>query len=42
MKNKVKAKAWAGRFEEGANLIMEEFTSSLAFDNRLVLYEIRC
>jgi len=41
MKQQVKSKAWAGRFAEAANPIMEEFTSSLAFDKRLALYDIR-
>ena len=34
-------KAWAGRFDEAANPIMEAFTSSLAFDQRLALYDIQ-
>ncbi len=34
-------KAWAGRFDEAANPIMEAFTSSLAFDQRLALYDIK-
>ncbi|MBI3248659.1 MAG: argininosuccinate lyase [Deltaproteobacteria bacterium] len=37
----MKNKAWAGRFVEAANPIMEAFTSSLAFDKRLALYDIR-
>jgi argininosuccinate lyase len=41
MKQQVKSKAWAGRFAEAANPIMEEFTSSLAFDKRLAFYDIR-
>ena len=41
MKRQIKPKAWAGRFAEAANPIMEEFTSSLAFDKRLALYDIR-
>ncbi|MBI3756717.1 MAG: argininosuccinate lyase [Deltaproteobacteria bacterium] len=41
MKSTTKKKAWAGRFAEGANPIMEEFTSSLAFDKRLSVYDIR-
>src|SRR5204863_9205623 len=41
MKSTTKKKAWAGRFAEAANPIMEEFTSSLAFDKRLALYDIR-
>ena len=34
-------KAWAGRFEEAANPLMEAFTSSLAFDQRLAIYDIK-
>ncbi|MGE0684189.1 MAG: argininosuccinate lyase [Candidatus Binatia bacterium] len=41
MRQKQQKKAWAGRFAEAANPIMEEFTSSLAFDKRLALYDIR-
>jgi argininosuccinate lyase len=41
MKHKVKSKVWAGRFAEAANPVMEAFTSSLAFDKRLALYDIR-
>jgi argininosuccinate lyase len=41
MRKKVKSKAWAGRFAEAANPIMEAFTSSLAFDKRLAPYDIR-
>lgn len=41
MKQKVKSKAWAGRFTGAASPIMEEFTSSLAFDKRLALYDIQ-
>ncbi len=41
MKQKSQNKAWAGRFADTANPIMEAFTSSLAFDKRLALYDIR-
>ena len=41
MKQKVINKAWAGRFAETSNPLMEAFTSSLAFDQRLALYDIR-
>src|SRR5262245_62270170 len=41
MRHKIKAKAWTGRFAEAANPVMEEFTSSLAFDKRLAQYDIR-
>ncbi|MBI3303411.1 MAG: argininosuccinate lyase [Deltaproteobacteria bacterium] len=41
MKQKVINKARAGRFAEMANPLMEAFTSSLAFDQRLALYDIR-
>ena len=41
MKQKVINKAWAGRFAEASNPLMEAFTSSLAFDQRLALYDIR-
>lgn len=41
MKQQVKSKAWAGRFAEAANPLMEKFTSSLAVDKRLALYDIR-
>ncbi len=41
MKHKVINKAWAGRFAETSNPLMEAFTSSLAFDQRLALYDIR-
>src|SRR5581483_10255509 len=34
-------KAWAGRFAEGANPLMEAFTSSLHFDKKLAPYDIR-
>lgn len=40
MKPTTKKKAWAGRFAEAANPIMEAFTSSLAFDKRLASYDI--
>ncbi|MBM4257528.1 MAG: argininosuccinate lyase [Deltaproteobacteria bacterium] len=38
---KVKSKAWSGRFAEGANPLMEAFTSSLHFDKKLAPYDIR-
>jgi argininosuccinate lyase len=41
MKQTTRKKAWTGRFAEAANPIMEEFTSSLAFDKRLAFYDIR-
>lgn len=41
MKQKVKAKAWVGRFADTSNPLMEEFTSSLAVDRRLAAYDIR-
>ncbi len=41
MKKKTSSKAWSGRFAEAANPLMEEFTSSLAYDKRLALYDIR-
>jgi argininosuccinate lyase len=41
MKRHAKKKAWAGRFTEASHPIMEEFTSSLAFDKRLALYDIQ-
>ncbi len=45
MKHKAKThpgtKAWAGRFEGTADPRMEAFTSSLAFDRRLALYDIQ-
>jgi argininosuccinate lyase len=41
MKQSHEKKAWAGRFAEAANPLMEEFTSSLAFDQRLALYDIQ-
>jgi argininosuccinate lyase len=41
MPRKDTKKAWAGRFAETANPLMEAFTSSLAFDQRLALYDIR-
>jgi argininosuccinate lyase len=41
MRQTTRKKAWAGRFAETASPIMEEFTSSLAFDKRLALYDIR-
>lgn len=34
-------KAWSGRFAEGANPLMEAFTSSLHFDKKLAPYDIR-
>jgi argininosuccinate lyase len=41
MKPPREKKAWAGRFAEAANPLMEAFTSSLAFDKRLALYDIQ-
>jgi argininosuccinate lyase len=41
MKQSREKKAWAGRFAEAADPLMEEFTSSLAFDRRLALYDIQ-
>jgi len=41
MKQQVRKKAWAGRFAAASNPVMEAFTSSLAFDKRLALYDIR-
>src|SRR5215831_5267963 len=41
MKQQMRKKAWAGRFAEAADPVMEQFTSSLAFDKRLALYDIR-
>jgi argininosuccinate lyase len=41
MNQKGRTKAWAGRFAEAANPLMEAFTSSLAFDKRLALYDVR-
>ena len=41
MKQPREKKAWAGRFAEAANPLMEAFTSSLAFDKRLALYDIQ-
>jgi argininosuccinate lyase len=41
MKQKGQNKAWAGRFTEASNPVMETFTSSLAFDKRLARYDIR-
>src|SRR5712691_10958499 len=41
MPRKDTKKAWAGRFAEASNPVMEAFTSSLAFDQRLALYDIR-
>ena len=34
-------KAWSGRFTEGADPTAEAFTSSLSFDRRLWLHDIR-
>jgi argininosuccinate lyase len=41
MKQRVKTKAWTGRLAEASNPLMEAFTSSLAFDKRLALYDVR-
>ncbi len=41
MKRQVRNKAWTGRFAAASNPVMEAFTSSLAFDKRLALYDIR-
>lgn len=41
MPRKDMKKAWAGRFAEASSPVMEAFTSSLAFDQRLALYDIR-
>ena len=41
MKPQQTKKAWAGRFAEGANPLMEAFTSSLHFDKKLAPYDIR-
>ncbi|HOP35108.1 MAG TPA: lyase family protein, partial [Syntrophales bacterium] len=35
-----KEKPWAGRFTEGTDHLVEEFTSSLAFDRKLHRYDI--
>ncbi len=35
-----KEKPWAGRFTEGTDRLVEEFTSSLAFDRKLHRYDI--
>jgi argininosuccinate lyase len=41
MKPQQTKKAWAGRFAESANPLMEAFTSSLHFDKKLAQYDIR-
>ena len=41
MKPQRTKKAWAGRFAEGANPLMEAFTSSLHFDKKLAPYDIQ-
>ncbi|MEW6296690.1 MAG: argininosuccinate lyase [Thermodesulfobacteriota bacterium] len=41
MGRKVKNKAWAGRFADAPHPALEAFTSSLAFDKRLALYDIQ-
>ena len=41
MNRQVRNKAWAGRFAEASHPVMEAFTSSLAFDKRLALYDLR-
>lgn len=41
MKSQRTKKAWSGRFAEGANPLMEAFTSSLHFDKKLAPYDIR-
>ncbi len=35
-----KAKPWGGRFTEETNVLVEEFTSSIAYDWRLYPYDI--
>jgi argininosuccinate lyase len=40
MRQKGKNKAWAGRFTDAPHPAVEAFTSSLAFDKRLALYDI--
>ncbi len=39
-KTKAKAKPWGGRFTEATNELVEEFTSSIAYDWRLYPYDI--
>ncbi|MCS6924806.1 MAG: argininosuccinate lyase [Candidatus Binatia bacterium] len=41
MRRHVQRKAWAGRFADASHPAVEAFTSSLAFDKRLALYDIQ-
>ena len=39
--SKIKNKPWSGRFTESTNALVEEFTASVTFDQRLYLHDIR-
>jgi len=34
-------KLWGGRFSEGTDAFVEEFTQSVSFDKQLALYDIK-
>ena len=38
--SKIKSKPWSGRFTESTNALVEEFTASVTFDQRLYLHDI--
>ena len=38
---KIKSKPWGGRFREGPTKLVEMFTESVSFDQRLALYDIQ-
>ena len=38
---KIKTKPWGGRFREGPTKLVEMFTESVSFDQRLALYDIQ-
>ena len=38
--SKIKSKPWGGRFTESTNALVEEFTASVTFDQRLYLHDI--
>ncbi|MBN1898386.1 MAG: argininosuccinate lyase [Spirochaetes bacterium] len=41
LKKKKKNKPWAGRFSTGSSKILEDFTESISFDQRLAFYDVK-
>ena len=39
-KQKKKAKAWSGRFAEPVDALVQRFTASVSFDQRLAMHDI--